>query len=159
MTTVDCEWLALGGCDLAVRVPGSDTDGAYTVAEYRLEPGRLVPPHTHSREHEVSYVLDGEIGLRIGADELTAAAGSVVRKPSGVPHTFWNAGGRAAHVLDIVAPGGIEGYFRELAGLRAGSGQPEPGAVAELRDRYGITAVAEWAAELKARHGLKLLGE
>jgi quercetin dioxygenase-like cupin family protein len=154
MTTVDCDWLSIGGYDVAIRV----TNAAYTVAEYRLEPGRLVPPHSHSREEEVSYVLDGEIGLRIGADEVTATPGSVVTKPPEVPHTFWNPGTRAAHVLEIIAPGGFEGYFRELAALYAAR-PPDLGAVAELRERYGITAIPEWVPELKARHGLRLLGE
>jgi quercetin dioxygenase-like cupin family protein len=158
MITVDCEWLGLGGVDMAIRLPGTDTNGAYTVVEYRLEAGRLVPPHTHHREQEVSYVLDGEISLRIGDGELTATPGSCVVKPAAVPHTFWNAGPGPAHVLDIISPSGLEGYFRELADLHAG-GRPDAGLLAELRERYGIVAVPEWIPELKARHGVRLLGE
>jgi quercetin dioxygenase-like cupin family protein len=158
MITVDSEWLGLGGVDMAIRLPETDTSGAYTVAEYRVEAGRLVPPHTHAREQEVSYVLDGEIGLRIGDGELTATPGSCVIKPAAVPHTFWNLGPGPARVLDIISPGGLEGYFRELAGLHA-DGRPDAGPLAELRERYGIAAVPEWIPELKARYGLKLLGE
>jgi quercetin dioxygenase-like cupin family protein len=154
MTTVDCDWLAIGGYDVAIRVAGS----ACTVAEYRLEPGRLVPPHTHSREQEVSYVLDGEIGLRIGDGELTATPGCCVVKPQAIPHAFWNPGPAPAHVLEIMSPGGFEGYFRELAGLYA-DGRPDGEALAGLRERYGIAAVPEWIPELKARHRLRLLGE
>jgi hypothetical protein len=131
----------------------------YTVAEYRLELGRLVPPHSHSREQEVSYVLDGEIGLRIGADELLARPGSFVVKPPQTPHTFWNPGSRPAHVLEIIAPGGFEGYFQELAVLYAETHPPDRHLLADLRERYGITAHPEWIADLKTRHGLRLLGE
>jgi quercetin dioxygenase-like cupin family protein len=158
MITVDTEWLGLGGVHMAIRLPGTDTNGAYTLVEYCIEAGRLVPPHTHSREREVSYVLDGEIGLRIGDGELTATPGSCVIKPAAVPHTFWNAGPGPARVLDIVSPGGLEGYFHELAGLHAGD-RPDAGLLAGLRERYGIAPVLEWIPELKARHGLRLLGE
>jgi quercetin dioxygenase-like cupin family protein len=153
------EWLSIGGYDVTVRVPGSDTNGAYSVAEYRLEPRRLVPPHTHSREQEVSYVLAGEIGLRVGADELAATPGCFVRKPAGIPHTFWNATDQSARVLEIISPGGFESYFGELADLYAGGHPPKPHLVADLRQRYGITANPEWISELKARHELRLLGE
>jgi quercetin dioxygenase-like cupin family protein len=153
------EWLAIGGYDVAVRVSATDTNGAYTVAEYRLAPGRLVPPHTHSREQEVSYVLDGEIGLRIGARELGATRGCFVLKPPGIPHTFWNAGPHPAHVLEIISPAGFESYFRELADLYADGQLPDSGWVADLRERYGLIANPEWIADLKTRHGLRLLGE
>jgi quercetin dioxygenase-like cupin family protein len=153
------EWLSIGGYDVTVRVPASDTDGAYSVAEYKLEPRRLVPPHTHAREQEVSYVLEGEIGLRVGAEELTATPGSFVRKPPDVPHTFWNATERSARVLEIISPGGFESYFLELADLYADGHLPEPHSVADLRERYGITPNPEWVLELKARHELRLLGE
>jgi uncharacterized cupin superfamily protein len=44
---------------VGIRLSASATRGSYTVAEHRLQPGRLVPPHAHAREQEVSYVLDG----------------------------------------------------------------------------------------------------
>jgi len=153
------EWLAIGGYDVTVRVSATDTNGAYTVVEYRLEPGRLVPPHTHTREREVSCVLDGEIGLRIGADELTATQGCLVVKPPEIPHTFWTAGPHPARVLEIISPAGFESYFRELADLDASGRPPEAHPVADLRERYGLTANPEWIPELKTKHGLRLLGE
>ena len=35
----------------------------------------VITPHVHEREDEFSYVLEGEIGARIGDQELTAGAG------------------------------------------------------------------------------------
>jgi hypothetical protein len=56
------ESVSIGGVDVSFRMSGRETDGAYAVLEFRLDPGRLIPPHAHRREHEVSYVLEGEIG-------------------------------------------------------------------------------------------------
>jgi quercetin dioxygenase-like cupin family protein len=153
------DWLAIGGYDIAMRVMSSATNDAYSVAEYRLEPRRLVPPHTHAREQEVSYVLKGELALRIGDTEIAATPGCIVVKPVGVPHTFWNPTERSVRVLEIISPGGFDSYFRELAALYTDDRLPEPHAVADLRDRYGVTAHPEWIDDLKTRHGLKLLGE
>lgn len=62
-------------------------------------------------------------------------------------------------MLEIISPGGFETYFVVLAVLYSSARPPEPHLVADLRERYGITANREWMSELKARHGLELLGE
>ena len=54
----------------------------------RLDPGRLIPPHAHSREFEVSYILEGELGARIGRQQLSAEPGSIVVKPPHVTHAL-----------------------------------------------------------------------
>jgi quercetin dioxygenase-like cupin family protein len=42
----------LGGLGVVFKVWGEDTGGAFSVVEHPMEPGRLVPPHTHDNEHE-----------------------------------------------------------------------------------------------------------
>ena len=67
-TPEHAESMSIGGVDVIFRLSGPETDGAYAVLEFHLDAGRLIPPHAHCREHEVSYVLEGEIGLRIGEE-------------------------------------------------------------------------------------------
>ena len=153
------ESVSIGGVDVAFPVSGRATDGAYAILEFRLEPGRLIPPHAHSREMEVSYVLEGEVGVRIGPEELTAKHGCFVVKRPHTTHAWWNATTSSARVLEVISPAGFERYFRELAEIHASSGFREPRLVANLQDRYGLTASMDWIPLLKARHGLKLLGE
>lgn len=153
------ESVSIGGVEVTFRMPGRETGGAYAVLEFRLEPGRLIPPHAHRREHEVSYVLEGEIGLRIGPEELTANQGSFVVKRPQVTHAWWNPTASSARVLEVISPAGFERYFRELSEIHASHGFREPRLVADLQDRYGLIASMDWIPLLKARHGLKLLGE
>lgn len=47
------------------------------VVEHPIEPGRLVRPHTHALEDEISHI-EGEIGARIGDREFVARPGSWV---------------------------------------------------------------------------------
>jgi len=107
LTPEDAESVSIGGVEVSFRLSGRETDGAYAVLEFLLEPGRLIPPHAHCREHEVSYVLEGEIGLRIGAEELTAKAGCVVVKRPQIPHAWWNTTASRARVLEVISPGRV----------------------------------------------------
>jgi quercetin dioxygenase-like cupin family protein len=48
----------------------------------------LPRPHAHTNEDEISYVVEGEIGVLLSEEVHTAPAGSYVLKPRGVVHTF-----------------------------------------------------------------------
>jgi quercetin dioxygenase-like cupin family protein len=153
------ESVSIDGVEVIFRMSGRETDDAYAVLEFRLEPGRLIPPHAHRREHEVSFVLEGAIGVRIEDKEMTAEQGSFVVKRPQVTHAWWNATASPARVLEVISPAGFERYFRELAEIHASCGFREPRLVADLQDRYELSASPEWIPLLKATHGLRLLGE
>ena len=127
---------------LGVRfiIAGETTGGAFSLVEHPLPPRALgAPLHTHRREDEYSYVLEGCVGLQLGAEELEAGPGDLVFKPRHVPHAFWNAGEEPARLLELISPAGFEHYFRELAPLLAA---PE-------RDQAAI-------GEVVARHHLEI---
>jgi quercetin dioxygenase-like cupin family protein len=147
--------VSLGGLvGVIFALAGAHTGGAYAIVEHPVAPGALVPPHTHSREDEVSYVLSGEVGARIGDTVLQAGPGDYIVKPRGVPHTFWNAGPAPARLLEIISPAGLEQYFADLAALLAGGGPPDQTALARLEERYGLVYHREWIPDLVARYGL-----
>src|SRR5688572_15041875 len=151
----------LGGVGVDLKIPAEMTGGAFSVVEHPLDPGRLIPPHIHYREDEFSYVLSGEIGVRIGDRDFVAGPGSYVFKPRNIPHTFWNAGPEPARLLEIISPAGFEQFFAALGELTASS-PPEELAErrAELARHYDHYFVhPEWVPELKHRFGLRLIGE
>ena len=155
------ESVSLGGLGVDFKIPAEMTGGAFSVVEHPMDPGRLVPPHIHYREDELSYVLRGEIGVRIGDRDYVAGPGSYVFKPRNIPHTFWNAGPEPAHLIELITPAGFEKFFAELAELAATSPPEEfPARRAELALEYDHHFVhPEWVPELKSRYGLKELGE
>jgi quercetin dioxygenase-like cupin family protein len=77
------------GMDITFKISGDQTGGVLAICEMAFEPGRLVSSHVHDTEDEYSYVIDGRIGVLVGEEEFTADAGSWVRKPRGIVHTFW----------------------------------------------------------------------
>jgi mannose-6-phosphate isomerase-like protein (cupin superfamily) len=151
----------LGGIGVDFKIPAELTGGAFSIVEHPLEPGRLVPPHIHYREDELSYVLEGRIGVRIGDAEYEAGPGTYVWKPRDVPHTFWNPGPEPARLLEIIWPAGFEQFFARLGELAQTVPHNEfPQRRAELAREYDHHFLhPEWADDLKARYGLKLLGE
>jgi hypothetical protein len=111
--------------------------------------------HTHAREDEYSYVLEGRVGFQLGDEVREAGPGEVVAKPRGVPHAFWNPGDESAKLLEIISPAGFEEYFRELAPLLGGDGPPDVAALGALQTRYGLTMDFSTIDSLSAAHGLR----
>lgn len=74
-------------------------------AEMRAEPGSVAPPaHLHREHVESYYVLEGELMVTVGGRELSAAAGSWMQIPRGVPHAVAASGTDGARYLDVHTP-------------------------------------------------------
>lgn len=109
------------------------------IVEHTLVPGLLgAPHHRHSREDEISCVLEGELTVGIESDFALVPAGGVIVKPRGRLHTFWNAGAQPVRFLEVISPGGFEEYFRELAGIIPSDAPPDMGTIASLAARCGM---------------------
>jgi mannose-6-phosphate isomerase-like protein (cupin superfamily) len=151
------EVVLAGGFGVVGKVSGEQTGGAFSIVEHPLEPGVLgAPPHAHANEDETSFVIEGEIGVMIGEEELRAGAGSYVFKPRGVVHAFWNPGPESARILEIISPAGFERYFEELAGVLSADGPPDLERISEVAGRYGLTFHIEQVPGLLERHGLTM---
>ena len=153
--------VSLGGVGVDFKIPAETTGGAFSIVEHPLDPGRLIPPHIHYREAELSYVVRGRVGVRIGDRDYVAGPGSYVFKPRNIAHTFWNAGPEPAHLVELIWPAGFENFFAQLGEL-AETCPPEefPERRAELARAYDHHFVhPEWVPELQEKYGLRLLGE
>jgi mannose-6-phosphate isomerase-like protein (cupin superfamily) len=130
-----------------------ETGGGFSLVEHPIPPKTLVAPvHIHEREDEYSFVLEGRMGAKLGDDVVYAEAGDFVFKPRDQWHTFWNPDEAPCRILEIIAPGGFEHYFDELAAAMAGGFDPE--ALATLGAEYGLSFKPESIPELCAEHGL-----
>jgi mannose-6-phosphate isomerase-like protein (cupin superfamily) len=78
----------------------------FVLVEWTAEVGPhwIAPLHVHHGDDEAWYVLEGELGFRLGDEELVVGAGSAVLAPRGTPHTFWNAGDVEARYLLVMTP-------------------------------------------------------
>ena len=88
-----------------------DTDGAFCLAEATLVPGNEPPPHVHTREDELFYVLDGEFDVYVGNEAFRMTEGDCIFLPKLKPHAFIIRSPRL-RVLVLFTPAGIEEAFR-----------------------------------------------
>ena len=152
--TEDVTSVHLVGLGVIFRLGGQATGGKFSVVEHPIEPGTLVPPHTHSREDEYSYVLEGEVGVKVGDQEFLGTVGDIIVKPRGVSHTFWNPGSQPARLLEIIAPAGFESYFEEMPRVLNAGGPPDLQQVASIAEKYGMTYQMEQIPELVTKYHL-----
>ncbi len=92
---------------------GKETSGRYATFEALVQPGGGPPPHTHTREDESFYILEGEITFRLGSEKIVARMGTFANMPAGVTHCFKNESDRPARMIISVAPAGLEEMFFE----------------------------------------------
>ena len=131
-----------------------ETGGGFSLVEHPIPPRTLVAPvHRHSREDEYSYVIEGRMGALLGDDTVYAEVGDFVFKPRNQWHTFWNPDEEPCRILEIISPGGFEGFFDELAGTMA-SPDFEPTQLGDLGARYGLEFDPESVPRLCEEHGL-----
>lgn len=148
---------SLGTIGVVFKLWSADTGGAVSVVEHPFPVGALVPPHLHTREDEFSIVTEGEIGFRSGDREAVLGAGGYITKPRGELHTMWNAGSKPARMIEIISPGGFEGFFGELVELTS-EGAPDPAAIGEIAAAYGLSFdQPAWLPDVVSRYHLNPL--
>jgi uncharacterized RmlC-like cupin family protein len=133
----DGELLVLGDITILVRASAATTGGAFALFE-EVPPLADTPLHVHEREDELFYVVEGDHVFQVGEEEFPAGPGAVVFAPRGIPHAQGRVIPGEGRLLVLVAPGGFEGFFRELAAAHE-AGTLGPDAYAAASERHRIT--------------------
>jgi quercetin dioxygenase-like cupin family protein len=94
------------------NLTGEDTGGAFAALIGTIPAGTLAPAlHEHPTTDEAFYCATGEASFKLGDEELTVAAGSLVFVPRGTVHTAWNAGPEDVQGIIFIVPGDVEHQF------------------------------------------------
>jgi mannose-6-phosphate isomerase-like protein (cupin superfamily) len=154
----DGESVSLGAIGARFIIDTDEThEGGFSLVEHPLPPRALAAPlHRHSREDEYSWVIEGRMGALLGDEVVFAEPEDLVFKPRDQWHTFWNAGDEPCRILEIIAPGGFEDFFKELGGKLAGDMDPAeaPAFFGEMSQKYGIDFDPEATPPIAEEHGL-----
>jgi quercetin dioxygenase-like cupin family protein len=98
------------GSSLELKMAGEKAGGDWAVVEWQLRAGDEPPIHTHTREDETLYVLDGSITAFVGDQRIDVEAGSYAALPKNVPHGL-TVRGEQARLLVTLEPAGAEYFF------------------------------------------------
>jgi len=110
---------------VAIKAATRQTNGSLSVLEFVISPKRGPALHTHLREDELWYVIDGDFRFKAGDAMLRASTGGLAFGPRGMPHAFQNIGDTPGRLLVITTPSGLERFFEEFAALLPGPANPE----------------------------------
>lgn len=127
------ETLDILGSQMVIKVHGV----AATIIEETTPPGGGPPLHVDYREDELLYILEGIYRVWRGDTVIDMGPGVAYAIPKGVRHTFKNVSDIAGRILVTLVPGGLEGFFEQVA-ARGLTLPDDQAAVAALAREYGL---------------------
>lgn len=137
------------GIVLTNLVEKKDNNGEFSLLEATLVPGTEPPPHVHSREDELFYVLEGEFDVYVGEEAFNVSKGECVLLPRFRPHALVIRSPRL-RVLILYTPGGLEEAFSKMS---APAQNLEPPTEALTYSQSDLEQTARRFAE----HGVQIL--
>ena len=117
--------------------------GGLGMFELTVPPGSNVPPpHSHTNNEEIVYVLEGTLRYSVGAETRDLTPGQTMRTPKGSVHGFSNPFGSVARALITLAPDIGARYFEDVAAVVDAGGPPDKAALVAVMSRYGLMPAA-----------------
>ena len=141
------------GCLFSVLAASEDTGSRFGLLEMVVPKGREPSRHLHRRDDEGIYVLEGRLTFYVGEEVYEAGPGAFVFLPRGVPHSYAFETDEV-RMLGIVAPGGLEGHFRDPRFAEPAESPTVPPAPVEPPD----AAILEEMAEDLAGYDTEVVG-
>ena len=113
--------------DTLVTVRASNGDGpdGISLLESVAREGDSPPLHVHLTEDEVFHVLEGELTVQVGGEQVRIGAAECAVAPQGVPHTYRVESGEARWLV-VTSHGDFERMVRTLSRPAERSTLPEP---------------------------------
>jgi quercetin dioxygenase-like cupin family protein len=139
---MDTDEIHVGRLGIRYLVDGAQ-QGSMGIFELTVPPASNVPPpHSHSNNEEVVYVLEGTLRYSVGADTRDLAPGESMHTPKGTVHGFSNPFAGTARALIVMSPDLGAQYFREMAAVINAGGPPDKGTLVSIMSRYGLVPSA-----------------
>jgi mannose-6-phosphate isomerase-like protein (cupin superfamily) len=120
---------AMGAMSAVFKADEAETDSAYSISEWWLEPHTAGPgSHSHEAHDDIFYVIEGTVSFLIGDRWVAVQKGGFVRAAPGVTHDFRNDTDARAGFLNIYVPGGFERDMPAIVDWFASHTPPSAGA-------------------------------
>jgi len=115
---------AIPGALFRFLAGGRQTNNLFSLIYIEVQRGNEPPAHTHQREDESYYILEGSIRFWVGEKIMDAKAGDFIHLPKGVPHKF-ELQSDCVKELMWITPSGLEEWFWDNS-VPAADMQPLP---------------------------------
>jgi mannose-6-phosphate isomerase-like protein (cupin superfamily) len=96
-----------------------DTEDGSLRFDYTAPPGANISEHVHRDQEESFEVVSGQLGVRVGGQEMILTPGQSGVGPQGVPHAWWNpSDDEEVRFLGGIRPGlDVETWLETVLGL------------------------------------------
>ena len=132
----------VGQLGIRYLIDGSQT-ASLGMFELTVPPASNVPPpHSHSNNEEIVYVLEGTLRYTVGSETRDLTAGQSMQTPRGVSHAFSNPHSGVVRALIALSPDIGAQYFKDVAAVVNAGGPPDKGALVAVMSRYGLVLSA-----------------
>jgi uncharacterized cupin superfamily protein len=132
----------IGQLSIRYLIDGSQS-ASLGMFELTVPPASHVPPpHSHSNNEELVYVLEGTLRYTVGADTRDLTPGQSMQTPRGTAHAFSNPFNSIARALIVLSPDIGAQYFKDVAEVVNVDGPPNKAALVAVMTRYGLVPSA-----------------
>jgi quercetin dioxygenase-like cupin family protein len=100
---------------VCIKLKSAQSLNSMTVVTVDVPPNSFVPPHTHTKEEESYYMLEGSMIMYLDGGELTIEPGDFVHVPAGTPHGYKNNSDQVVKFLAWAVGGKIDEFFIEMS--------------------------------------------
>lgn len=140
--TAPREPIKLGQLSVNYLIDGSES-GGMGVFELTVPPGSQVPPpHSHTRNDECVYVLEGKLRYGVAGQIRDLSRGEWMFTPRGSVHQFSNPHDEIARALIVQTPDIGAQYFRDVAEIVNAGGAPDRAKLMAVMTGYGLVPAA-----------------
>lgn len=151
VTQVDKNATILFPGHTAYLLADAETTKARTAILELEVPGKSIgaPPHTHAREDEFFYVLEGTVTFFIKDTSKVLTKGQMITLPRNNVHGFYNDSDIPAKLLLIVSPGEFASFFDAVVmALKSQQKDADVGhIIAREAQKYGVTVLPQHMPE------------
>lgn len=123
---------------LRLLLRSADSPSQMSVMLVEVPAGGAVPPHTHAREEEGYFVLEGALALTVGDRTETLAPGDFGHVPPRTVHAYANPGPSTVRFLAFTVGGPIDRFFEAMS-RRVRRMPDDAPALAEVTAEFGVT--------------------
>ena len=117
--------------------------GGMGVFELTVPPGSNVPPpHSHSKNDECVYVLEGTLRYSVDGVTRDLKPGDWMFSPKGSVHQFSNPHTETARALTVLTPDIGAQYFRDVGAVVNAGGPPDRAKLVSVMSAYGLVPAA-----------------
>jgi uncharacterized cupin superfamily protein len=132
------EPINIGQLSIQYLVDGAAT-GGMGIFELTVPPGSQVPPpHSHTRNDECVYVLEGTLRYSVDAKIRDLTQGEWMFTPRESVHHFSNPHSGTARALIVLTPDIGAQYFRDVRTIVNAGDPPDRSKLIGVMSKYGL---------------------